>query len=149
MFCCVTNHKLKKLCQLYFVKKRNENMLKRQTDTFKALSDKNRLRIIKMLQVKPLCVCEITEILGLAASTVSTHLSILKNAGFIKDYKDGKWINYSINKENKEPEIASLVTALHFMLEQDEMVLADRHKLGFVNRLQITKKEVFFNAEIC
>lgn len=123
-------------------------MLKRQTDTFKALSDKNRLRIIKMLQVKPLCVCEITEILGLAASTVSTHLSILKSAGFIKDYKEGKWINYSINKENKEPEIASLVTAMHFMLEEDEVVIADRQKLGYVDRLQITKKPVFFNTEI-
>jgi ArsR family transcriptional regulator, arsenate/arsenite/antimonite-responsive transcriptional repressor len=123
-------------------------MLKRQTDTFKALSDKNRLRIIKMLQVKPLCVCEITEILGLAASTVSTHLSILKNAGFIKDYKEGKWINYSINKENKEPEIASLVTAMHFMLEEDEVVIADRQKLGYVDRLQITKKPVFLNTEI-
>lgn len=123
-------------------------MLKRHTDTFKALSDKNRLRIIKMLQVKPLCVCEITEILGLAASTVSTHLSILKNAGFIKDYKEGKWINYSINKENKEPEIVSLVTALHFMLEDDEIVIADRQKLGFVDRLQITKKTFYFNAEI-
>jgi ArsR family transcriptional regulator, arsenate/arsenite/antimonite-responsive transcriptional repressor len=123
-------------------------MLKRQTDTFKALSDKNRLRIIKMLQVKPLCVCEITEILGLAASTVSTHLSILKNAGFIKDYKEGKWINYSINKENKEPEIASLITAMHFMLEDDEVVIADRQKLGYVDRLQITKKPVFLNTEI-
>jgi len=115
-------------------------MLKRQTDTFKALSDKNRLRIIKMLQVKPLCVCEITEILGLAASTVSTHLSILKNAGFIKDFKEGKWINYSINKENIEPEIASLVTALHFMLEQDDKIIDDRNRLGFVNRIEITKK---------
>lgn len=93
-----------------------------------------------MLQLKPLCVCEITEILGLAASTVSTHLTILKKAGFIKDYKDGKWINYSINKEINEPEIASLTTALHFMLEQDEKIQEDRQKMGYVNRLEITKR---------
>jgi ArsR family transcriptional regulator len=115
-------------------------MLKRQSEIFRALSDKNRLRIIKMLQVKALCVCEITEILGLAASTVSTHLAILKNAGFIKDYKDGKWINYSLNKENNQPEIASLNTALHFMLEQDEKIIEDRQKLGFVDRIEITKR---------
>ena len=55
----------------------------RVTETFKALSDPNRTRILKMLQVRPLCVCEITELLGLATSRVSKHLSILRNAGFL------------------------------------------------------------------
>ena len=101
-----------------------------------------------MLQIKPLCVCEITEVLGLAASTVSTHLAILKRAGFIKDYKDGKWINYSLNKENNEPEIASLNTALHFMLEQDEKIMDDRHMLGFVNRIEIKKNDPVMNGPV-
>jgi len=115
-------------------------MLKKQAGLFKALSDPNRIRIIKMLQVKPLCACEITEVLGLASSTVSSHLAILKNAGFINDFKDGKWINYSINNEIKEPEIASLMTAMHFMVEEDEKIKQDKVKLGYVNRIEITKK---------
>ncbi|MBN2103259.1 winged helix-turn-helix transcriptional regulator [bacterium] len=49
----------------------------------KALSDKNRIRILKMLEKKSLCVCEITAILGLAVSTISKHLSILKEANLI------------------------------------------------------------------
>ena len=57
--------------------------MKATTSIFKALSEKNRLRILKMLQIQPLCVCEITEILNLAPSTVSQHLSILKKEGFI------------------------------------------------------------------
>ena len=52
---------------------------------FKALADSNRIRILKMLEVRPLCVCEITEVLNLAASTVSKHLSILRDADFIID----------------------------------------------------------------
>lgn len=115
-------------------------MLKQQTNVFKALSDPNRLRIIKMLQVKPLCVCEITDILGLAASTVSNHLNILKKAGFIEDYKDGKWINYSLTKNINKPEISSLMTGMHFILEDDEVIKSDRIKLGFVDRIEICKR---------
>ena len=72
-------------------------MLKKQADIFKSLSDPNRIRILKMLQMKSMCVCEITEILGLAASTVSQHLTVLKNAGFIVDSKNGKWIDENLN----------------------------------------------------
>ena len=57
---------------------------------FKALSDSNRVRILKMLEVRPLCVCEITRILNLATSTVSKHLSILRDVDFILDHKEGK-----------------------------------------------------------
>ena len=58
-------------------------MLKEKAKIFKALSDPNRLRILKMLQTKDLCVCEITSVLNLATSTVSKHLSILRDSGFI------------------------------------------------------------------
>jgi ArsR family transcriptional regulator len=115
-------------------------MLKKQADIFKSLSDPNRIRIIKMLQIKPLCVCEMTEILGLAPSTVSQHLTVLKKAGFIKDSKDGKWINYSLNMDERIPEIASVMTALNFMLEEDKNIKKDRAKLSKVNRLKICRK---------
>jgi len=64
---------------------------------FKALSDPHRLRILLLLAEKKLCVCEITEILGLATSTVSNHLSILHEAGLIQQERDGKWMNYYLN----------------------------------------------------
>ena len=57
---------------------------------FKALGDKNRLRIIKMSQQRSCCVCEITAVLEIATSTVSSHLSVLKDIGIIVDVKDGK-----------------------------------------------------------
>lgn len=60
----------------------------------KALADENRLRILLALRGGELCVCQITELLGLAASTVSRHLAILRQAGLVTDRKEGRWIYY-------------------------------------------------------
>jgi ArsR family transcriptional regulator len=108
--------------------------LDKQAEIFKALSDKSRLRILKMLQKKSLCVCEITEILQLATSTVSNHLSILKETGLIIDEKDKKWINYRIVANPSEPAIATALMSLNLLLEDDEMVKKDKEKLKIVDR---------------
>ncbi len=73
----------------------------------KALSDPNRVKIMKMLEAKELCVCEITAILGLAQSTVSKHLKILEDAGLVDSRKEGAWVNYKLteNFENKYAEV--------------------------------------------
>jgi ArsR family transcriptional regulator, arsenate/arsenite/antimonite-responsive transcriptional repressor len=80
------------------------------TKLFKALSDPNRVRIIKMLEIRPLCVCEIPALLNIGISTVSKHLSILRDAGFINDEKKGKWVYYSLNKKSNKSEIKQLLT---------------------------------------
>ena len=82
-------------------------MLKNKARIFKALSDPNRLRILKMLQIRSLCVCEITEVLQLATSTVSKHLSILKDTDFIIEEKNGKWVNYLINTNPSDQRVSS------------------------------------------
>ena len=61
---------------------------------FKALSDESRLRTFHVLSRGELCVCQITELLGLAPSTVSKHMSVLKQAGLVESRKDGRWIYY-------------------------------------------------------
>lgn len=61
---------------------------------FKALSDETRLRILKLLEKGELCVCDIVAALGLIQPKVSFHLSALKEAGLVKDRKEGKWIHY-------------------------------------------------------
>lgn len=105
--------------------------------TFKALSDPNRIRILKMLQIKSLCVCEITDILGLATSTVSKHLSILRNSGFITDDKDGKWVNYRIDHSGWSRYSAALRPMLSDWLNDNELIRADREKLEAVDRFTI------------
>ncbi|MDD5131252.1 MAG: metalloregulator ArsR/SmtB family transcription factor [bacterium] len=75
-------------------------MLKELEKVIKALADKNRIRIIKMLQQREMCVCEIREVLGLSQPSVSKHLKILKDAGIIEDNQKGLWTNYYINSQN-------------------------------------------------
>jgi DNA-binding transcriptional ArsR family regulator len=60
----------------------------------KALADENRLRVICALQGRELCVCQITELLGLAPSTVSRHMSILRQARLVDSRKEGRWVYY-------------------------------------------------------
>ena len=68
----------------------------------KALSDPNRVKIITMLGVRELCVCELTFLLGVAQPTVSKHLRILEDAGLVSFRKEGNWIIYRLNGECRE-----------------------------------------------
>lgn len=63
----------------------------------KALADENRVRILMALRGKELCVCTLTELLDLAPSTTSKHLSILKQARLIESVKDGKFVYYRLS----------------------------------------------------
>jgi len=62
----------------------------------KALADENRVRALLALRQGELCVCQITELLGLAPSTVSKHLSLLFQAGLVESRKEGRWIYYQL-----------------------------------------------------
>jgi ArsR family transcriptional regulator len=64
---------------------------------FKALSEETRLRIIKLLERGELCVCDLVAALDMVQPKVSFHLAVLKEAGFIKDRKDGKWTHYRLD----------------------------------------------------
>lgn len=68
----------------------------KQSRLFKALADETRLRILKLLGVREMCVCEVMVALGLTQPTASHHLGILENVGLVKDRKDGKWVFYSV-----------------------------------------------------
>jgi ArsR family transcriptional regulator, arsenate/arsenite/antimonite-responsive transcriptional repressor len=65
---------------------------------FKALSDVTRVRIIKLLEHGELCVCDIGAALGMIQPKVSFHLGVLKNAGLLKDRKQGKWVHYGLDE---------------------------------------------------
>lgn len=68
-------------------------------DTFKALADQNRIKIIELLSDKPLCVCEIEQGLNLPQNLVSHHLSVLKEFKIVDNCKCGKNNYYSLNKK--------------------------------------------------
>lgn len=64
----------------------------------KALSEEIRLRIIKLLEGGELCVCDIVGALDMSQPKISFHLNTLKEAGFIKDRKQGRWTHYSLDE---------------------------------------------------
>ena len=103
---------------------------------FKALGDRNRIRILKMLEVKPMCVCEITHILGIAQSSVSRHLSILREAGFIDDEKDGLWVNYTLVVSTDDI-VATTMTGLRRWENEDPRIAADRKEAQVISRSDI------------
>jgi ArsR family transcriptional regulator len=80
--------------------------------SFKALSDPTRLKILHLLAEGELCVCEIIYALEKPQSTISHHLNILKNAGFIKWRKEGVWIHCRITDEKLVDELVYLFETL-------------------------------------
>jgi DNA-binding transcriptional ArsR family regulator len=65
----------------------------------KALSDPGRVRILMALRGQELCVCQLIELLGLAPSTVSKHMTVLRQAGFVRSSKKGRWVYYRISED--------------------------------------------------
>jgi len=103
--------------------------MEEKTKIFKALSDFNRLRILKALQSKVLCVCEIRGLLELANSTVSQHLKVLKNAGFIVESKSGKWVNYLINPNPTDKRVSTILSMLDFWIDDEDRIIEDKRKI--------------------
>lgn len=104
------------------------------TKIFKALGDETRLRIVKMLEVKKMCVCEITSIIGTSMPTVSNHLKILKEAGLVVQDRSEKYINYSLveNSPGFIAEVLSLVRSI-----EEERIKSDRQTAARTDRAHI------------
>lgn len=96
----------------------------------KALSDENRVRIVKMLERDELCVCEITARLGLAPSTVSKHLSLLRAAGLVADRKQGLWVYYRLEETALNPHTPRVLALLQQVLNEDPTIVADAASLA-------------------
>jgi ArsR family transcriptional regulator len=114
--------------------RQEEHPLHELEKPFKALSDSNRLRILNLLSEKSLCVCEIAAVLGLAVSTASKHLSILRDAGFITDQKDAKWVNYSLAVQSGSSLAGHLAVLVRRRFSADPIFAADRIKIKTVDR---------------
>ncbi len=95
--------------------------MKATAQIFKALGDETRLRIMALLLGgQELCVCDLMAALDLPQSSVSRHLSYLRNAGLVDDRRQGIWMYYTINKESTEHAsiLSNLLSAMLF--EQDK-----------------------------
>ena len=94
---------------------------------FRALADETRLKIIKLLEQGELCVCDIVAALDMQQSKVSFHLGVLRDAGFVRDRRQGKWTHYRIQDGDVLRRMLVLTT-----LEKvpDSMLREDRTRLA-------------------
>lgn len=67
----------------------------------KALADPTRVRVLSALRSGELCVCELSDALGVTQSTLSTHLQVIREAELVTTRKKGKWVYYALNSEAK------------------------------------------------
>jgi ArsR family transcriptional regulator len=115
-------------------------LMKDFTRVMKALSDPTRVKILKALQVKNLCVCEIQAALRLAQPTISKHLKILEDAGLVMSHKCGLWVNYSLADGTDTPYAATLLGNLRHWLQKDPEIVSLMETLPSINRENICRK---------
>jgi len=95
----------------------------------KALADETRVRTLLALRRGELCVCQITELFGLAPSTVSKHLSILSQAGLVNSRKDGRWIYYKLPGKDAPVVVREAIDWVKKSLNGNPRFAQDKQKL--------------------
>lgn len=103
--------------------------MRRFTRITKALADENRIRIIMALKGRELCVCQLIELLILAPSTVSKHLSILKNARLIDSRKQGRWMYYRLAGDEEYREIQACLSWIFQSVGESAQIKEDSDRL--------------------
>jgi DNA-binding transcriptional ArsR family regulator len=103
-------------------------------DAVKALAHPGRLRLLAMLRGGDLCVCQLTAVLELAASTVSSHLSDLRRAGLVTERKRGKWVHYHLVTTGP---LADLVGEALRLVDADERLRRDTQVVDNIRRVPL------------
>ncbi len=106
----------------------------------KALSDENRVRALMLLSQGELCVCQLIEMLGLAPSTVSKHMSILRQARLVESRKEGRWMYYRLPDGDAPQSVLEAVRWVQKCLAKDKKIVADNKQLKLV--CKIDKEEL-------
>ena len=104
-------------------------------NTFKALADQTRLRIIGLLRAGEICVCDIHGSLGLAQPTVSRHLAYLRRSGLVATRKEGLWVHYRL-AELPDPVMQALLDAVTHAI--GHVQAGDRDRKRLATRIELT-----------
>jgi ArsR family transcriptional regulator, arsenate/arsenite/antimonite-responsive transcriptional repressor len=113
----------------------------------KALADESRVRALLALERGELCVCQIVELLDLAPSTVSKHMSILKQARLVDSRKEGRWIFYRLATEDATPEARELAALVSKLTAKDYRRGEDAERLKQI--LKIDTEELCRKQHQC
>jgi DNA-binding transcriptional ArsR family regulator len=128
---------VRKLSLVRLLANERKNTMRHFLNVVRALGDENRLRVLLALRSRELCVCQIVELLGLAPSTVSQHMSILKRAGLVDTRKSGRLIFYQWPTAATNAEAKGALEWLSSCLSQDTVVTRDERRLKDVLDMDI------------
>jgi ArsR family transcriptional regulator, arsenate/arsenite/antimonite-responsive transcriptional repressor len=106
----------------------------------KALGDENRVRMLLALRKQELCLCQIVELVGLAPSTVSKHMSILRQSRLVEGRKAGRWQYYRLAGPNVSPTIRQAIEWVRKSLADDPRAVGDAERLERI--LQLDPQEL-------
>ena len=115
--------------------------MKKFVKIMKALSDPNRVKILKLLQQRTMCVCEIHSVLAISQPAVSNHLKILSEAGLVKSRKEGLWVNYRLSSAAANEYVPILLKHITQWANQDSLVSDDHKKMKKADRRKIKRSQ--------
>ena len=100
--------------------------MKQPLEIMKALSDRNRLRVVAaLMNAEELCACHLVELLGVTGATASRHMDLLIRSGLIESRKDGRWVHYRLSPTFPAP----IFQWLEKNLSSDPDIKADLKKV--------------------
>ena len=109
------------------------------TSVAKALGDPNRLRVLAALRDREMCVCQIAELLELAPSTVSKHMSVLRQADLVDSRKDGRWVYYRRAGAGSPAAARSALRWVDASLQGDTSLQADEKRLRKILKIPVER----------
>lgn len=112
----------------------------------RALADESRLRTLMALRHGDLCLCQVIDLLGLAPSTVSKHVSVLQRAGLVEQRKEGRWHFYSLAATGTSAEVERALEWVRESLRSDPVILADAQKLEEVRQKDLVQLSACYRS---
>lgn len=95
----------------------------------KALSDPHRVRALAALREGELCLCHLIELFGQVPSTVSKHMSVLRDAGLVSSERRGKWTFYSLPHRNGSQIISHSLQLVFESINKSSVIHKDRKRI--------------------
>lgn len=95
----------------------------------KALADETRVRLLMALRTQELCVCQLTQLCGMAPSTVSRHLSLLSRAGLVQSRKSERWVYYRLAGSDAGPAVRLALSWVTETVGQQDRIIVDAHHI--------------------
>ncbi|MFC1946091.1 ArsR/SmtB family transcription factor [Chloroflexota bacterium] len=102
---------------------------------FKALSDESRIRVLNLILERECCVCEVMQVMEISQSKASRVLSALHDAGLLRFRKEGRWVLYSINRNEMQDYMNEILAGVTRWLEGNEIAAQDLKKLKNAERV--------------